>query len=574
MADAVAYISELEPWEQVDACVFPREREWVLNFAVTILSPLKRTWEIRMKNFDNKKKKGWRRLPLGLCFLATACGTKADTDIKTEMGETAGTSREADSPAAQKDVADAADTGSRQGGTDIIMVYTTEKLEDSEEEIPALYTDDLSLLDHMEQEGSGYAYRDGMVYYRQYHIDSFEDGALWADYAPTAGTDKEIVCIDADGKQTVLFSDQGYGSICLVGERFYMTEAVMKQSESGERVYSNIYSVDMQGQNRMEHGFGEIYAVDVDRGILILKQQPENTWKGTYAALDCGSGEIVPLAFDACEYQTFWDYHDGWCYFDVHKEGESGICRVAAISLDGEQKEILALTSNNETEETPGYTEEICQIGTDGDRIYIVYGGYAGTGHFYQGGRIITTKLDGSDYRAMECEADSFYVCHDGGRTLVYVPRLVYVPDNESGYEATVWDVEENRVFPSDFPQRLIWGQKRHEEMPYREYMPPRPLCIVGDEERNFYALPDDSGKIVPVAMGVEKKVAMRGGGEVDYIDYKNFYYADGFLYFDVEFNIYNAEYAIGWRDGYDRLQTDVYRLNLETDAIELLYSY
>jgi len=194
---------------------------------------------------------------------------------------------------------------------------------------------------------------------------------------------------------------------------------------------------------------------------------------------DLELGMEVQLAFDACEYQTFWDYHDGWCYFDVHKEGESVICRVAAISLDGEQKEILALTSNNETEETPGYTEEICQIGTDGDRIYIVYGGYAGTGHFYQGGRIITTKLDGSDYRAMECEADSFYVCHDGGRTLVYVPRLVYVPDNESGYEATVWDVEENRVFPSDFPQRLIWGQKRHEEMPYREYMPPRPLCIV-----------------------------------------------------------------------------------------------
>lgn len=341
-----------------------------------------------MRNHDNKKKKMWQLLPLGLCCLATACGTKADMVIKTEMGETAGTSREAD----------AATAGSRQDDTDIAIVYTTEKPEDSKEIIPAVYTDDLSLLDHMEQEGSGYAYRDGMVYFRRYHADSFENGALWADYMPTAGTDKEIVCIDADGKQTVLFSDQGYGSICLVGERFYMTEAVMKQSGSGERIYSNIYSVDMQGRNRMEHGFGEIYAADADRGILILKQQPENTWKGMYAALDCGSGEIVPLVFDACESQTFWDYHDGWCYFDVHKEGESGVCRVAAISLEGEQKEILALTPNSEMEEASGYAEEICQIGTDGDRIYIVYGGYAGTGHFYQGGRIITTKLDGSNY--------------------------------------------------------------------------------------------------------------------------------------------------------------------------------
>ena len=49
---------------------------------------------------------------------------------------------------------------------------------------------------------------------------------------------------------------------------------------------------------------------------------------------------------------------------------------------------------------------------------------------------------------------------------------------------------------------------------------------------------------------------------------------ADGFLYFEAEFNIYDRDSSIGWRDGYRRLQTDVYRLNLHEDVIELLYSY
>lgn len=435
-------------------------------------------------------------------------------------------------------------------------------------------TDALSLLAHMEQTDHSYAYRDGRVYYRQYHKDSFEEAALWADYHPMADTDKEIVCIDADGEKTVLFSDKGYGDIYLIGERFYMTEMITQVKGDENYIYSNIYSVDMQGQNRIDYGYGEIYDFDMDRKFLILKMNPEGTSVKTYCALNCMSGEMIPLDVDFCDDLTFWDYQDGWCYFDAHQEASEDICRVVAVSLEGEQKEIIALTSDHETENEYGYREELCEMGVAGDRIYIVFGGYAGTAYCFQGGKIITIKLDGSDYRSMaiESSSDAFYVCFDAGKPLVFIPQRW--TEDEVEYETTVWDVESNTVFMSDFPQQLIYEQRTHSIWPYREHIAPRTLCALRDDGTNVYALPDDSGRIVRIATKIDEAIVPRGDGEVDYINYQHLYYADGFLYFEVEFNIYDAECSIGWRDGYRRLQTDVYRLKLDGNVMELLYSY
>ncbi|MDE6203486.1 MAG: hypothetical protein K2G19_08430, partial [Lachnospiraceae bacterium] len=265
--------------------------------------------------------------------------------------------------------------------------------------------------------------------------------------------------------------------------------------------------------------------------------------------------------------------HDGWCYFDAHKrEEENWVCRVAAVSIEGEQQEIISLKSDGEAEENYGYTERICQMEISGDRIYIVFGGYAGSGGFYQGGRIITTKLDGTDYRAIESYEDAYYVCHDAGRTLVYLPQS-YMTDEEE-YGTRVWDMEADTLFLSDFPQQFIYQQQGWGLLPYQRGCASNPLCILTGEETNVYALPFDSGTIVPVAINIDDKIIPYDSGESVLVDYNHLYYADGFLYFEVEYNVYDGDYAIGWRDGYRRLQTDVYRLKLDRDTVELLYSY
>lgn len=465
---------------------------------------------------------------------------------------------------------------------EVITVYTTEKPGRSSEKVPVVYTDDLSLLDQMGQTDCSYAYRNGDVYYRQYHKDSYEEGALWGNYQATAGTDKEIVRIDADGERTVLFHDKGYGDIYLMGERFYMTELVTRKDEEWEWTCTNVYSVDMQGENRIDYGEnGSICFVDRDSSSMVMEFYVEDTAKKVFTILNAADGEQTVLPLDTADYCCFWDYHDGWCYFE--EDTEDGLYRIVAVSLKGERREIIALTSH--TEEEYGYREYICDLRVEGERIYIVFGGYAGSGNFYQGGRILTTKLDGSDYRAIECVEDQFYVRQEQGRPLLYYPHHRYddgkqEADIENDYETTVWDVERNIIYPCEFPVQLINSLDRQLAIGELERIS-NPICVYqrSTGETDFYALPDDSGSVVRAVMRIDEDITPPEGisvpgGEAYEIDYQHLFYADGYLYFEAEFNVYDMEYAIGWRDGYRRIQTDVYRRRLADGEMELLYSY
>ncbi len=240
---------------------------------------------------------------------------------------------------------------------------------------------------------------------------------------------------------------------------------------------------------------------------------------------------------------------------------------MVGISLEGEQKKMIALASDEETGVKYRQDAVICDMEVVGDRMYILFGNYTGSAHHFQGGRLITTKLDGSDYHAIEREVDNddFYACQNGGRNLVY-------------FGGRVWDVDANTIFSSDFGGSFD-ELKRHRIVPYQEQSFLR-LMWTGwgsdsnGRQLNVYAL-ENSGRIIKVATGIDEAIIQREDEkEYDEIEYNHLYYADGFLYFEVEFKIIDRTYAIGWRDGYRRVQTDVYRMKLEEKSIELLYSY
>ncbi len=84
----------------------------------------------------------------------------------------------------------------------------------------------------------------------------------------------------------------------------------------------------------------------------------------------------------------------------------------------------------------------------------------------------------------------------------------------------------------------------------------------------NVYAL-EDSGRIVQVATDIDKAIIQREDKEINYsIDYEHLYYADGFLYFEVEVTVFEGART------YRRIQKDVYRMKLDEKFTELLYSY
>ena len=165
--------------------------------------------------------------------------------------------------------------------------------------------------------------------------------------------------------------------------------------------------------------------------------------------------------------------------------------------------------------------------------------------------------------------ADAFCVCYDDDMPYVYFYH--HYTKEEKDYYTGVWDVEADTVFLSDFPEQLIWAQRGVSQ--YEEYRNARVFCVRHDKKYNVYALPDDSSRIVQVVTQIDD-IIQRDDDDEYYISYKHFYYADGFLYFQVEYNIYSKEYSIGWRDGYIRFQTDVYRIKPDGNILELLYSF
>ncbi|MDE5866335.1 MAG: hypothetical protein K2H31_07035, partial [Lachnospiraceae bacterium] len=460
----------------------------------------------------------------------------------------------------------------------------TEDIEYVNEVIPVQYTDDLSFLEDMKYTNSTYVYQDGKVYYRRYHEDSYEEAVLWGEYDAIPGTKKEMVCVDADGIETVLFTDEGYGDIYLLNNRFYLTTAERKESAYGYTYTSRcLYSVNMQGKERIDYGEGYVFAIDKERKIIIMQLREESGI--CYYAVNYETGEKERLCFrypfDSGAYQ------DGWFYYERHI-GDDITCKLCAVSLEGEEREIIALISDGN--QVPNVIEHISDIKVDENRIYFIFGGCDGSLQVFQGGKLISIKLDGTDYRAVETERDAFYLSHDKGKPMVYFVSHYNAPIKEN--YTMVWDVEENICYRSDFPaDDLNYYEKsiykdgsiyKNVERMWRYYPATmgslysvtRYDSDLQRQKEDIYAIPDDSGRIVRVVTDIEQYITKWEEEEASYIDYEDFYFADGYLYFKVEYSVYDEGTSIGWRDGIRRLHVDFYRLKIGESKAEILYSY
>lgn len=510
-------------------------------------------------------------LLLSLCI--TACGEQTGADSKTAEDEAL--TEKAAEPAEENA------GGGRSEQDDAITLYLSEEITYSDEIIPVQYVDDLSLLEEMKYTDSTYACRDGKLYYRRYHENSFEEAAMWGNYDSVSGTEKEIVRIDEDGAETVLFIDKGYGDMYLLNDRFYMTEMATRNEDGAVYHQKRLYSVDMQGEDRIDYGYGGIFAIDETRNIIVMEIIEEEGF--CYYALNYKTGEkkrMLPSEDDYSHY--IGAYRDGWLYYERINWSDAGVFELWAVSVEGERRKIIAIASEL-NQRSVGFKEHIQNIKADGERIYFIVGGYDGSAGEFQGGKLISIKPDGTDYKAVETPGDTYYVSHDNGKTFLYFPRFFMpVADDVQECDTMVWDMEEDICYLSDFPQTFIqsydWCAERicKYDSDYAGVLfePSFYYDDIYTYEVNIYAIPDDSGRIVRVAMNLGAYIDKYEDGEVDRAAYKDIYYADGVLYFRVEYSVYDEDTSIGWRDGYRRLRSDVYRLKTGESTAKLLYSY
>lgn len=468
------------------------------------------------------------------------------------------------------------------GNPPFIKAYLTEDIEYCEDAVPVQYTDELSLMEDLKYADQTYVYQDGMIYYRKYHDDSFTERALWGAYDFVSGVKTEIVCMGSNGKVTELFADEGYGDIYLINDRFYMTDTDPGAEQPVEFGIGHLYSTDMQGNDRIDYGSGRILIADRERNIVILQMQEQRELH--YYVMDCVTGTRKLLAFPDDEYYiTLKGYRDGVIYYSKSKKNGNHVRILCTVSLENEHREILAITTNpDDMPWASDYHESILHLESDGERIYFVFGGYGGSAAMFQGGKLVSIKPDGTNYKAIEIDDEDYYLCHENGRTLVYFSNSHSpIADERGEYNALVWDVEADRCYPSDFPLYILYAHRsKTQGLPCVYSGNQGSLCIVYQNNYraadvvDIYAIPDDSGRIVRAAMDLKQSFVGKDNTEQGYSWIKDPYYADGYLYFTAEYSVYDEKASIGWRDGYRRLKSEVYRLAIEEDTAQLLYSY
>ena len=304
-------------------------------------------------------------------FIA-ACGKGVQTDKENEINAGEGIEESEgiviveeieDETAAESEQETGQEETNQPLPDNVIEVYEIEEAEYADEVMPAQYTDDLSLLSDMKYANNTYAYQDGKVYYRRYHEDSYEEAALWGNYDDIPETKKEIVCIDADGVETVLFTDEGYGEIYLIDDRFYMLDVKIREEDGSTHRERHLYSVDMQGNDRIDYGNGKILVVDKERNIIIMQVYEDDDTN--YYAMNYVTGEKKVILSDLDDEDDYYSiyvsaYQDGWLYYEKYIAGDDIISKLNVVSYEGEQREIITLMTkfNNYS----SYRETILKI--------------------------------------------------------------------------------------------------------------------------------------------------------------------------------------------------------------------
>ena len=260
--------------------------------------------------------------------------------------------------------------------------------------------------------GGDYVTYKGKSYYWEYKSNSFDASNQRAiDRGHTliyANASNDLVCVDDKGNKKTIYSGKNKGSIWVFNNRIYV--------EAFDAYSDNCTSMDLDGSNTKEEYFNAIYAVRKeglvvgtagDDGSLSILKNNDKLERIAYAHFN--SIKVVLVSDTRVYYTT---------------NADSGI-NFECVDLDGKNNVHLAtLTQSSWCDWSDDYEMKIpvsvdCAQEID-DEVYFQFGGYDGSGNFYQGGKIAKVKTDGTGLVVVQSvdEEDytTFTACKSGDK--------------------------------------------------------------------------------------------------------------------------------------------------------------
>ena len=249
--------------------------------------------------------------------------------------------------------------------------------------------------------GGDYVTYKGKSYYWEYESNSFDTAnhyAITMDRALVyADVSNDLVCVDDKGNKKTIYSGKNNGNIWVFNNRIYV---IPSNSYS-----DNCTSMDLDGSNTKEEYFNAIYAVRKeglvvgtagDDGSLSILKNNDKLERIAYAHFN--SIKVVLVSDTRVYYTT---------------NADSGI-NFECVDLDGKNNVHLAtLTQSSWCDWSDDYEMKIpvsvdCAQEID-DEVYFQFGGYDGSGNFYQGGKIAKVKADGTGFVVVQSVDEGDY---------------------------------------------------------------------------------------------------------------------------------------------------------------------
>ncbi|MCD8083703.1 MAG: hypothetical protein LUE86_09415 [Clostridiales bacterium] len=395
----------------------------------------------------------------------------------------------------------------------------------------------------MENNGGSVVRYQGDDYYWRYRSESVQPDGIFAYYSHVEETENEMICRHSDGTEEVLFRAAGCGDIYISGGKLYLTTA------NGQ-----MYSVNMDGSGRRDYGYFPIWDADAASGIVL----------GGGKVIRSGStatGKLIPDGGG-----SYAGTVDGYVYFSDY-DSDQGEIVLYRYGLDGE----------SETEEVdryaflPEFGSEaiVLQVAGLGNSIYYSYGYYAGSGVFFQEGGINRVNLneDGepvsSEVCVAEITAEEFLVAEQDGAIRIY-----YI---DQGYGSPVgfWD---NYAYEGCRVKNMSTGQVELSSFPLSSrgsyVWLDGAVCMIHENEAAYTTvIPKD----LVTGYGCADTVS---GEEARIVLIRNLACVGDDVYYTVETSERDNSRDVGWRPGYRRIRSEVYRLTSGSETAELLYSY
>jgi len=380
----------------------------------------------------------------------------------------------------------------------------------------------------------------GNVYYFKLSSNSLDDTGTYGNFTVDNNVKNSLICRNPSGEESVITQTNATGGIYICADRLYYR----KQDYDW-------YSVGFDGKDEKKATTGSIIGAADSQGMLIVQTENNDIY-----ATDFSGNQINLLPKD---YVGITEKHE--CYYN-YTSTDSGYA-FYRYNFATKQNELLCSATVPEKPNAWRVLDDIC-VSDDG--IYFLVGYYAGTGQFFQSGRIYFLSFATNTVTLLVDEDISYsrmYLANEDGKKYLYY----YNTGGVLGVGLFTGCIE-SEVCRLD----LITGETVKVSFP---------LCgegIAFINGTNLQIL--QNGKNSPITiindvmlkgMGYTASLGFAEDGSAVYHEWVEL--IDDTYYVNLMQVVEDEETTLGWRQGYRRINTKLYSISKDGE-ITLINSF